>query len=145
MVFCFVQKCFFGQHESQNIFFSPEFNIRLYVKNSESDYLFFFSSKIRIFFSATLRIRIFVYKKTITPPFKLNGLLKNFIIQKWFGLREPQSKPFLNNKINFFCDEYHADIFSMHKFSPLKQKKYNFVVLIQIFSCFISTQYYINI
>jgi hypothetical protein len=30
----------------------PEFNIRLYDKNSESDY-FFFSTKIRIFFSAT--------------------------------------------------------------------------------------------
>ena len=39
-------------------FFFPEFNIRLYDKNSESDY-FFFSTKIRIFFSATLGIRIF--------------------------------------------------------------------------------------
>jgi hypothetical protein len=36
----------------------PEFNIRLYDKNSESDY-FFSSTKIRIFFSATERIRIF--------------------------------------------------------------------------------------
>ena len=49
MVFCFVQKFFFGQHESSNInlfcrakrdFFSPEFNIRLYDKNSESDFFF---------------------------------------------------------------------------------------------------------
>jgi hypothetical protein len=67
MVFCFVQKFFFRttqdleylfflSRESQ-IFF-PEFNIRLYDKNSESDY-FFFSTKIRIFFSATLGIRIF--------------------------------------------------------------------------------------
>ena len=39
-------------------FFFPEFNIRLYDKNSESD-LFFSSTKIRIFFSATLGIRIF--------------------------------------------------------------------------------------
>jgi hypothetical protein len=39
------------------IFFS-EFNIRLYDKNSESDY-FFSSTKIKIFFSATLGIRIF--------------------------------------------------------------------------------------
>ena len=38
--------------------FFPEFNIRLYDKNSQSDY-FFSSTKIRIFFSATLGIRIF--------------------------------------------------------------------------------------
>jgi hypothetical protein len=49
-----------------------------YDENSESDY-FFSSTKIRIFFSATLGIRIFFRKKTITPPppththFKLNG------------------------------------------------------------------------
>ena len=50
MFFCFVHKFFFGQHESQNIFFFlsrqariffPEFNIRLYDKNFESDYFFF--------------------------------------------------------------------------------------------------------
>ena len=49
MVFCFVQKLFFGQQESWNIyfflsrkvqFFFPEFNIRLYDKNSESDFFF---------------------------------------------------------------------------------------------------------
>ena len=76
MFFCFVQKFFFGQHKSQNIysfcrakreFFFPEFNIRSYDKNSESDY-FFPSTKIRIFFSATLGIRIFFQKKNITPP-----------------------------------------------------------------------------
>jgi hypothetical protein len=39
--------------------FFPEFNIRLYDKNSESNY-FFFSTKIKIFFSATLGIRIFI-------------------------------------------------------------------------------------
>jgi hypothetical protein len=66
MVFCFVQKFFFGQHKleyyffcrAKRKFFFPEFNIRLYDKNSESDY-FFSSTKIRIFFSATLGIRIF--------------------------------------------------------------------------------------
>ena len=36
-----------------------EFNIRLYDKNSESDYYLFSSTKIRIFISATLGIRIF--------------------------------------------------------------------------------------
>jgi hypothetical protein len=44
--------------------FSPEFNIRLYDKNCESDF-FFPSTKIRIFFPATLGIRIFFRKKTI--------------------------------------------------------------------------------
>ena len=66
---------FFGQHKSQNIFllsrqariFFQEFNIRLYDKNFESDY-FFFPPKSEYFFSATLGIRIFFQKKTITPP-----------------------------------------------------------------------------
>ena len=66
MVFRFVQKFIFGQHELEYLFFLSrrarifflEFNIRLYDKNSESDY-FFPSTKIRIFFSATLGIRIF--------------------------------------------------------------------------------------
>ena len=39
--------------------FFPEYNIRLYDKNSESDYYFFSSTKIKIFFSATLGIIIF--------------------------------------------------------------------------------------
>ena len=54
--------------------FFPEYNIRLYDKNSESDY-FFSSTKIRIFFSATLEIRIFFLEKKHNPPppFKLIG------------------------------------------------------------------------
>jgi hypothetical protein len=39
----------------------PDFNIRLYDKNSESD--FFPSTKIRIFYPATLGIRIFFLEK----------------------------------------------------------------------------------
>jgi hypothetical protein len=47
--FCFVQNFFFGQHELEYLFFLsrkawiffPEFNIRLYDKNSESDFFFF--------------------------------------------------------------------------------------------------------
>jgi hypothetical protein len=42
---------FLTTRELEYLFF-PEFNIRLYDKNSESDY-FFSSTKIRIFFSAT--------------------------------------------------------------------------------------------
>jgi hypothetical protein len=47
--FLFRSEMFFRTTRELEYFFSPEFNIRLYVKNSESDYLFFFSSKIRIF------------------------------------------------------------------------------------------------
>jgi hypothetical protein len=35
--------------------------------------IFFSSTKIRIFFSATLGIRIFFLEKNHNPPFKLNG------------------------------------------------------------------------
>ena len=49
---------FFLSRKAQNFF--PEFNIRLYDKNSESDYYFFPPPKI---FSATLGIRIFFRKK----------------------------------------------------------------------------------
>ena len=71
MVFCFVQN-FFSENTRVRIFiffvaqsaiFFPEFNIRLYDKNSESDYFFFSSNKFRIFFSATLGIRIFFFRK----------------------------------------------------------------------------------
>ena len=65
MVFCFVLNFFFVQHELEYFFLSrqarnffPEFHIRLYDKNSESDYFFFASTKIRIFFSASLGIRV---------------------------------------------------------------------------------------
>ena len=76
MVFCFVQNFFFGQHELEYLFilsrkarnFLPEFNIRLHDKNSESDFFFFPSTIIRIFFSATLGISIFFFlEKNITP------------------------------------------------------------------------------
>ena len=43
--------------------FFPEFNIRLYDKNSESDYFFFLHQNQNIFLE----------KKHNPPPFKLNG------------------------------------------------------------------------
>ena len=53
-------------------FFLPEFNIRLYHKNSESD--FFLHQNQNIFFSNIGNQNIF-FEKTITPPpFKLNDL-----------------------------------------------------------------------
>ena len=82
MVFCFVQNFFLDNTRVRififfcrvkHKFFFPEFNIRFFDKNSESDY-FFSSTKIRIFFSATLGIRIFFLEKNHNPSFKLNGL-----------------------------------------------------------------------
>ena len=57
MVFCFVQNFFFGQHELEYFFLSrkariffPEYNIRLYDKNTESHYFFFPPPKSEYFF-----------------------------------------------------------------------------------------------
>jgi hypothetical protein len=49
------------------IFFPPEFNIRLYDKNSESDYFFFPPPKSEYFFSNSGNQNIFL-EKNITPP-----------------------------------------------------------------------------
>jgi hypothetical protein len=56
MVFCFVQ----------------DFHIRLYDKNSESDYFFLLHQNQNIFFSNIGNQNIFL-EKNHTPPFKLNG------------------------------------------------------------------------
>ena len=53
--------------------FFPEFNIRLYDKNSESDYFFFPPPKSEYFFQQHWESEYFFRKKTITRPFKLNG------------------------------------------------------------------------
>jgi hypothetical protein len=53
--------------------FFPEFNIRLYDKNSESDF-FFLHQNQNILFSNIENQNIFLEKKTYPPlPFKLNG------------------------------------------------------------------------
>ena len=54
------------------LIFSPEFNIRLYDKNSESDYIFFLHQNQNIFFSNIGNQNIFL-EKNHNPPFKLNG------------------------------------------------------------------------
>jgi hypothetical protein len=43
-----------------------------YMKKTLNQIIFFPSTKIRIFFSATLGIRIFFLEKNHNPPFKLN-------------------------------------------------------------------------
>ena len=66
MVFCFVQNFFFGQHKLEFYFIcraKREFffqNLILgYMTKTLNQIIFFFSTKIRIFFAATLGIRIF--------------------------------------------------------------------------------------
>ena len=71
MVFCFVQKNFFGQNKLEYYFLSPkarnffqEFNIRLYDKNSESNYFFFPPPKSEYFFQQHWESEYFFRKKT---------------------------------------------------------------------------------
>ena len=54
-------------------FFFPEFNIRLYDKNSESDYFFFPPPKSEYFFQQHWESEYFFLEKNHNPPFKLNG------------------------------------------------------------------------
>jgi hypothetical protein len=80
MVFCFVQKFFFRTTQvriylffvAQSAIFFPEFNIRLYDKNSESDF-FFPPPKSEYFFQQHWESEYFFRKKHNPPPFKLNG------------------------------------------------------------------------
>jgi hypothetical protein len=72
MVFCFVQNFFsdntrvriliFLAAQSQILF--PEFNFRLYDKNSESDYVFFPPPKSEYFFQQHWESEYFFRKKT---------------------------------------------------------------------------------
>ena len=77
MVFCFVQKNNFRTTQELEFFFLshktrkkiPQFNIRLYDKNSESDYFFFLHQNQNIFFSNIGNQNIFLEKKNHnTPP-----------------------------------------------------------------------------
>jgi hypothetical protein len=64
MVICFVRNDF-SDNTRVRIFFFPEFNIRLYVKSSESDYFFFLLQNQNLFFSNIGNLNIFFRKKTI--------------------------------------------------------------------------------
>jgi hypothetical protein len=75
MVFCFVQNFFFGQHELEYFFLSrkariffPEYNIRLYDKNTESHYFFFPPPKSEYFFQQHWESEYLFRKKTYPPP-----------------------------------------------------------------------------
>jgi hypothetical protein len=70
MVFCFVQR-FFGQHESENIYFFLSRETRYYfpvltlgyMTKTLNQIIFFPPPKSEYFFSATLGIRIFFIRK----------------------------------------------------------------------------------
>ena len=69
---------------AQSAKFFAVFNIRLYDKNSESDYFFFPPPKSEYFFQQHWESEYFFRKKTITPLFKLNGRsLSDFLIYCW--------------------------------------------------------------
>ena len=61
--FCFVQNILFGE---QYLFL--DFNIRLYDKNSESDYFFFLHQNQNIFFSNIGNQNIFLEENHNPPP-----------------------------------------------------------------------------
>ena len=63
---------FFLSRKAQNFF--PEFNIRLYDKNSESDYYFFLLQNQNIFFSNIGNQNIFL-QKNHNPPLQVKGIL----------------------------------------------------------------------
>jgi hypothetical protein len=79
MVFCFIQNFFFGQLELEYLLFSvalsakffPEYNIRFYDKNSESDFFFFLYQNQNIFFSNIGNQNIFLEKNHNPPPLQI--------------------------------------------------------------------------
>ena len=87
--FFFVQKLFFGQHESYNIFFLSQ-NLTLgYITKTLNQIIFFSSTKIRILFSATLGIKIFFQKKMDTNFVAYLFLsLSCFIRRKWWFVHQ---------------------------------------------------------
>ena len=76
-------------HAKREIFFQ---NSTLgFMTKTLNQIIFFSSTKIRIFFSAILGIRIFYLEKTVTPPLQVkwsfpnSQKIDNQIIQKYFG------------------------------------------------------------
>jgi hypothetical protein len=74
---------FYLSREAQ--FFFPEFNIRLYDKNSESDNFFFPPPKSEYFFQQHWESEYFILEKNHTPPFKLNG--RSLSMSTWFNTK----------------------------------------------------------
>jgi hypothetical protein len=77
MVFCFVQKIY--------LVFCPEFNIRLYDKNSESDYVFFPPPKSEYFFQQHRESEYCFKKVKWSVPNKVRSYLRQFGGSIWFS------------------------------------------------------------
>jgi uncharacterized membrane-anchored protein len=60
-----------GKSREQHNFFSPEFNIKLYDKNFESDYYFFPPPKSEYFFQQHWESEYFFRKKNIPHPLQV--------------------------------------------------------------------------
>ena len=84
MVFCFVQKFVFEQHESSNIYFFCHAKREFFFQNLTLDYMtktlnqiifFFLHQNQNIFFSNIGKQNIFLEKthNSPPPPFKLDG------------------------------------------------------------------------
>ena len=83
MVFCFVQKFFFGQRKSQNIIFFVAQSANVFFQNLTLGYMtktlnqiiFFPPPNSEYFFQQHWESEYVLRKKNITPhpPFKLNG------------------------------------------------------------------------
>ena len=110
MVFCFIQNFFFRTTQELEYYFFlsckarnffPEFNIRLYDKNSESDYSFFPPPKSEYFFQQHWESEYFFRKKTITlPPFKLNGHSLTWQVPDTFNEMMIMSAMYWTNMLN---------------------------------------------
>ena len=59
--------------------FFPEFNIRLYDKNYESDYFFFPPTKSEYFFQQHWESEYIFRKKNITPPLQVKWSFPNLL------------------------------------------------------------------
>ena len=74
-------------------FFFPEFDIRLYDKNSESDYFFSLLHQNQNIFFSNIGNQNILLEKTIPPSFKLNGRSLNcFIFSDYDSLRDVRKK-----------------------------------------------------
>ena len=81
MVFCFVQKIFFGQHKSQNIYLFCRAKREIFSQNLPLGYMtktlnhiiFFFLHQNQNIFSSNNGNQNIFLEKNHNPPFKLNG------------------------------------------------------------------------
>ena len=82
---------FFGQHKSWNIYFFlsrkaqiffPEFNIRLYYKNSNQIIFFFLHQNQNIFFSNIGNQNIFL-EKNHNPPLQVKWSFPYYSVSEW--------------------------------------------------------------